>query len=255
MTDPQGSTIYHFKRDGMIVNYTEAGWLIVSQRSHGLLAAQICAQWKKNRQPQRWVETLIATAEHDDAHYELEREDLLEETGGPKNFKAIPFEEAYCEKLLNLALSKGRYIALLISHHIRFLYGQDPHAKPYCRDLREREKKWIKEARTTREEIDKSYQLLEFCDALSLLICQQEVQPENRMIEISKGPDGKTYQLRSTDKQQLTVSPWPFEPHTFTVTYESRLLEQLTFSNPEEFKKVFYSAPVGLHEIVFLKDK
>src|SRR5690606_3338267 len=176
----------------MIVNYTEGSWKIITQRSHGLLAAQICAQWQKKQQPGRWVETLIATAEHDDAHHELEREDLLEETGGPKNFKAIPFEEAYCERLLNLALSKGRYIALLISRHIHFLYGDDPGAKSYCQNLKKREKRWLEEAQTTSEEIAKSYQLLEFCDALSLLICQQAVQPENRAIEISKGPDGKS---------------------------------------------------------------
>lgn len=237
----------------MIVNYTDAGWLIVTQRSHGLLAAQICAHWKKNRQPKRWVETLIATAEHDDAHQEMEQENLLEETGGPKNFKAIPFEEAYCEKLLKLALSKGRYIALLIARHIHFLYGQDPLAEAYCRALKEREKKWTKETQTTSEEIGKSYQLLEFCDALSLLICQQAVQPENRKIEISRGPDGKSYQLNASNDQQLTVSPWPFEVNAFTVTYESRLLEQLTFSDPEEFKKHFFNAPIDLHEITFSK--
>ena len=239
----------------MVVNYTEAGWKIITQRSHGLLAAQICAHWKKSQQPERWVETLIATAEHDDAHHELEREDLLEETGGPKNFKAISFEEAYCEKLLNLALGKGRYIALLISRHIHFLYGQDPRAKSYCRDLQKREKRWMKEAHTTQEEIDKSYQLLEFCDALSLLICQQAVQPENRAIEISKGPDGKSYQLRSADNHGLTVSPWPFETDSFTVSYETRLLEQLTFNDTKEFKKVFFSAPVELQEIVISTNK
>jgi hypothetical protein len=52
----------------MIVNYIEPGWQIITQRSHGLLAAQICAQWKNNNQPKRWVETLIATAEHDDVY-------------------------------------------------------------------------------------------------------------------------------------------------------------------------------------------
>lgn len=238
----------------MIVNYTEAGWEIITQRSHGLLAAQICAQWKKSQQPQRWVETLIATAEHDDAHHELEREDLLEETGGPKNFKAIPFEEAYCEKLLNLALGKGRYMALLISRHIHFLYGDDPGAKSYCQELKKREKRWLKEAQTSKEEIARSYQLLEFCDALSLLICQQAVQPEHRAIEISKGPDGKPYQLRAIDQQRLTVSPWPFEMDSFRINFESRLLEQLTFKDTKEFKQAFFSAPVELQEITISRN-
>src|SRR5690606_41216959 len=130
----------------MIVNYTEAGWLIITQRSHGLLAAQICAQWDKRKQPNRWVETLIATAEHDDAHHEMEQENLLEETGGPKNFTAIPFEAAYREKLLNLAISKGRYIGLLISRHIQFPSPQDPKATAYCTALTTREKQRPKAA-------------------------------------------------------------------------------------------------------------
>lgn len=239
----------------MIVNYTEAGWLIITQRSHGLLAAQICAQWDKRKQPNRWVETLIATAEHDDAHHEMEQENLLEETGGPKNFKAIPFEAAYCEKLLNLALSKGRYIGLLISRHIQFLYAQDPKATAYCTDLKKREKQWLKEAHATKEEIAKSYELLEFCDALSLLICQQAVQPEHRAIEISKGPDGKSYQLRAADSKRLIVSPWPFEKDSFTVNFESRLLEQLTFKDTKEFKSIFFSTAVKSQEIVISNDR
>ncbi len=125
----------------MIVNYTEEGWLIISQRSHGLLAAQICAYWNKDNQPIRWIETLIATAEHDDANNELEKSGLLEENGGPKNFKMIPFEKEYCDGLLNRAVTKGRYIALLISRHIQFLYGKDPAAKPYCSALQKKEKK------------------------------------------------------------------------------------------------------------------
>src|SRR5690606_32872352 len=129
-----------------------------------------------------------------------------------------------------------------ISRHIHFLYAEDPLAKSFCQDLKKREKRWLKESQTTSEDIDRSYQLLEFCDALSLLICQQAVQPENRTIEISKGPDGQSYQLRSTDNQRLTVSPWPFETDSFKVNYESRLLGQLTYKDTAEFKQVFFSA-------------
>ncbi|WP_442591393.1 DUF3891 family protein [Pedobacter sp. AW31-3R] len=69
----------------MIVNYTESGWQIITQRSHGLLAAQICAHWCKDNQPERWVDTLTATAEHDDVYNEFENDDLLNDNGGPVN--------------------------------------------------------------------------------------------------------------------------------------------------------------------------
>ncbi|RZK60343.1 MAG: DUF3891 family protein, partial [Pedobacter sp.] len=65
----------------MIVQYDEKGWHIVTQRSHGLLAGQICARWKVTDQPEKWVETLIATAEHDDVYNEFERSPLIDENG------------------------------------------------------------------------------------------------------------------------------------------------------------------------------
>jgi hypothetical protein len=57
----------------MIVNYTEAGWEVITQRAHGLLAAQIAGQWKHIVRTGRWTETLLAIAEHDDAQVELAR--------------------------------------------------------------------------------------------------------------------------------------------------------------------------------------
>ena len=67
----------------MIVNYTEQGWEIITQRAHGLLAVQIAMQWRIKDRPERWVETLIAIADHDDAQTELEDDDLLTPQGGP----------------------------------------------------------------------------------------------------------------------------------------------------------------------------
>lgn len=237
----------------MIVNYTEDGWSIITQSSHGLLAAQICAHYKKSLQPKRWVETLVATADHDDVNNEFERTNLLEENGGPANFKMDPFDESFCDYLIHMGISKGRYVGLLISRHIQFLYNQDLKAKPYCRDLKIKEKKWLKEAGATKTEIDKSYKLLEFCDAFSLLICQKLIQPKGRKIEISEGPEGKSYELVSGHNNQLIVTPWPFETDSFAVNYEERMIKQLTFTNTGEFKSAFFSAPVELIEVIISK--
>src|SRR5690606_25704167 len=196
----------------MIVNYTAAGWKIITQRAHGLLASQICARWKKEKQPERWVETLVATAEHDDAYNEFDKKNLLEENGGPINFKRVPFEKDHWEYLLHKAHTKSRYIGLLIAHHIQFTYGNIPKAKNFCRELRKKEKMWLSEARASKTEIAKSYKLLEFCDAFSLLICQNLIQPKGRKMEISDGPEGISYELYEGKNQQLIVTPWPFEP-------------------------------------------
>lgn len=43
----------------MIVNYTAEGWEIITQRAHGLLAAQIADHWQHHIRTDRWVETFV----------------------------------------------------------------------------------------------------------------------------------------------------------------------------------------------------
>lgn len=237
----------------MIVRYTYQGWNIVMQRSHGLLAAQICGHWKKDNQPKRWVETLIATAEHDDGKSEFDRSPLIHKNGGPVNFKMNPFNVNYCDDLLERALTKGKYIGIQISMHIRFLYGEEPKARNYCDSLLKKEKSWIRETKTTLKEASASYELLEFCDAFSLLICQGLVQPENRKMEISEGPDGVSYQLSLADDGRLIVEPWPFENSAFMVNYESRCVPELAFSSDADFKSKLLAAPTTLHTLILAR--
>lgn len=56
----------------MIVTYTEGGWQVITQRTHGILAAQIASQWEKIGVHNREIETILAIAEHDDAEVELD---------------------------------------------------------------------------------------------------------------------------------------------------------------------------------------
>lgn len=234
----------------MIVNYTESGWQIITQRSHGLLAGQICAQWKRDQQPERWVETLIAVTEHDDVYNELENTDLLNENGGPVNFKMTCFNKDHCERLMQMALTKSTYIAVLISRHIKFVHGKAAEAKGFCKVLDKQEKMWMKTAGISANEADTAYQILQFCDAFSLLVCQGLVQPEHRKMEISTGPDNISYGVSEAVKGKLKVNPWPFETDHFTVRYESRMIKQLSFKNVNEFRKAFTSAEIVSHELL-----
>ncbi|GGB84751.1 DUF3891 family protein [Dyadobacter sediminis] len=234
----------------MIVNYQEKGWQIISQRAHGLLAGQFCFYWKNDMRPERWLETIIATTEHDDAFNEFVNDDnLINENGGPINFKMRVFEEAKCDELLQLALSKSRYIALLTSRHIQFLYqhSDQKDAREFCKMLEKWDRKWLKETGLKKEEITWAYAVLEWCDALSLLICQQLIQPENRKIEISGGPDNLQYQLWSKNESELTIEPWPFIKDSFTITYESKLVSKLTFKDVKEFREDLKDAPLTIH--------
>jgi len=153
-----------------------------------------------------------------------------------------------------MALTKSRYIALLIARHIHFVHGKEASAKAFCKELKVQERKWLSESGASIQEIDASYELLEFCDAFSLLICQGLIQPEQRKIEISNGPDQKSYGFFMSEDGVLVVEDWPFEVEKFTITYESRTLTQLTFDDISAFKKAVALAEVHNHELTIRKN-
>ncbi|MET3979321.1 hypothetical protein ABIB62_001907 [Mucilaginibacter sp. UYP25] len=232
----------------MIVNYTEQGWEIITQRAHGLLAAQIAMQWREKERPERWTETLIANADHDDAQTELEADDLLTPQGGPIDFSMKKFEAEHCQRLHNFSISKSRYIALLTSIHMSFLHKGEARTNPEVRSFLEEQvklqKQWIKELGITSKEANRAYGLLEWCDAFSLLLAQNEVQPESRVIEVSQGPDDKQYKLMENDSGTLTIKPWPFDKNSFSLTLETRLLTTLQFKSCAQFKRELAEADV-----------
>lgn len=242
----------------MIVNYTKQGWEIITQRAHGLLAAQLAQHWNHKIRSDRWLETLLAIAEHDDAQVELERDDLLTPQGGPVDFKMRRFDHAHCCRTLNFAISKSRYIALLCSMHTVFVYQkfakEDDKAKAFISEQTDLQQQWRKELKLTKAEAGRDYRLLEWCDALSLLLCQHENQPEERSVEISEGPDQQLYQLRQCGADKLTVTPWPFEKDSFDVYFETRLLQQLSFRSTKEFTQAFQEAKIKEKRWLFVKD-
>ena len=232
----------------MIVNYTKEGWQVVTQRTHGILAAQLGYHWKVSERPERWVETILAIAEHDDAEVELGGQNLLTPDGGPLNFDMGVFELAHIEKLSLLTRSKNRYIALLTSLHMEFLYREEAaknaQAKAFLKEQTALRKQWLKELAITEKEVLRIYDLMEWCDACSLLLCQDLTQPEKRKLEISTGPDKKRYFLVQTGDETITIKPWPFEINKFKINFEWRLIKKLQFSSSDEFRKEFLKAEV-----------
>lgn len=230
----------------MIVNYSEDGWEVITQRAHGILAAQFGLQWKKNERPHRWLETILAIAEHDDAEVELDGENLITDKGGPLNFSMKTFDKQHCENLFMLAITKSRYIALLTSMHMDFLYSPEEktnsEAKSFLQQQRKLQAFWRRELKINKEEALKIYYLMEWCDALSLLICRKQLQPEQRAVEISYGPDKTSYYLYELKEKTITLDPWPFEIPAFEVRVESRMIPKLEFEGSADFRKAFMEA-------------
>ena len=246
----------------MIVTSHRKGWKIINQRSLGLLAAMLAYQYDIDLPNDIMVPTLIAIAEHDDGAAETQQSKNLTEAGAPRHFTIEDGKKKTDIKqklsVMELATAKSQLNALLTSMHIDFVFGEEERAKD------ENLKNFLKEQVINRRNIlkalsidqnyaDRLYRFVEWCDAFSLLICMDKIQPEGRKMEISEGPDGVVNQTFYKAKNVISVEPWVFKNDTFQAFYEYKIIEQLQFSSIEEFNEVCEKTPVQREEFTFSK--
>jgi hypothetical protein len=245
------------ERIRMIVKPTQTGWEIIYHRAHALLAAQLAGQWRRQNAPARLYETLAALSHHDDLAREWE-DDTLTESGAPMDFTLST--ETSVEKLAQHAKNaqyRGRWVALLISMHLSRLNeskrGESPELDQFLDQQLENQQKWSSELETTKEDVDAAYAFMQWCDRLSLILCQHELPADGRALEISKGPDDIRYDIVELSDGCVTVKPWPFEDDRFTVNVETSMLSQLKFKDNQELNKALETAPIQSLEWTFVK--
>ncbi|MDZ7958537.1 MAG: DUF3891 family protein [Aulosira sp. DedQUE10] len=241
----------------MIVNATQNGWEIIYHRAHALLAAQLAGQWRRKNAPARLYETLAAISHHDDLEKEWE-EDILTEGGAPMDFTLNT--ETDVEKIANLvknARYRGRWVALLISKHMSRLSeskrGESPELDKFLDEQLQNQERWGKELGIEKTDVDAAYAFMQWCDRLSLILCQQELPADERWLEISKGPEDQRYDIMQRSNRLVTVNPWPFEDEKFTVNIEACDLSQLKFKSSAELSQALQQAPLKILEWTFVK--
>jgi hypothetical protein len=202
-------------------------------------------------------ETIAAISHHDDLEREWEGNELTP-AGTPLDFtldKSTSLEKL--RELTTNARYRGRWVALLISRHVSYLNeakrGESKELDKLLDEQLEHQKQWQKELNLTQEEVDSAYAFMQWCDRLSLILCQHEVPVDQRALEISKGPDGKRYDIVELSDGKITVKPWPFEDEQFTVNVEASYLTQVTFKDNAELTKALKAAKLDLLEWTFAK--
>lgn len=241
----------------MIVNYTDQGWEVIYHRAHALLAAELAGQWCRKRSPIRLYETIAAISHHDDLEREWEG-DHLTQIGTPLDFTFD--SETSVQKLIehtNNARYRGRWVALLISKHMSRLTsgkrGESKELDAFLDEQEQRQQIWRKELGLTEEAVDQAYAFFQWCDRLSLILCQKELPADERYLEISPGPDGIRYDIMQRADQFVTVTPWPFQDEKFTVNVEACCLSQMKFESNAELVKTLQQAPIKILEWTFVK--
>ena len=148
----------------MIVNYTPEGWEIITQRAHGLLAAQIASHWKFTYPPNRRLDTILAIAEHDDTGIEFDQQHLLTPAGGPVHYAMRGFDPGHCRQLMLASRAKSRYFTLLNAMHLIFLYGKlkTPDAKAFIRETRQLITRLRRDLGVTADQASTTYALMQW---------------------------------------------------------------------------------------------
>lgn len=252
------------KKAVMIVHPHTKGWKVISQRSHGLLAALIAAQYDIDLPNQILVPTLIAIAEHDDGVAETHENKNLTDAGAPRHFlvasSARKTDLKQYNNVMEMARAKSQLNALLTSMHIDFTnsnrkIGKDKSLDTLVNDLEKERKTILKNLNLMQEEANRLYRFVEWCDAFSLLICMDKIQPEGRTMEISLSPDGVINNVFYKAKNVISVTPWPFKVRSFKVFYEYRIVKQLKFASIKEFDQVYEKTLIERETFLFAKNK
>lgn len=246
----------------MIVAPHYKGWKIIQQRSHGLLAAMLAYEFAIDLPNDIMVPTLIAIAEHDDGIAETEENKNLTDAGAPRHFleeggpKKTDLKQHF--NVMESATSKSQLNSLLTSMHLDFIFsdkkkGEDKQLDAFLKELAINRKKTLKHLNIDQKYAERVYRFVEWCDAFSLLICMDKIQPEGRKMDVSECPEGNITQTFYKDENTISVEPWAFKNDTFKIFYEYKIVEQLAFKSIEEFDTVCKATPMQRQEFVFSK--
>lgn len=243
----------------MIVNTTNKGWEIISQYAHGLLAGRIAAQIHPKYRPKQWLETLTAIVEHDDVQADLAMQSCLSDAGLPMDFtlsKPEPQSNVIkrAKGLMKLATNKSRWIALLISCHLDFLYNKEEAGKEmeaFLQGGKKFRREKVKVFGITEQQLNEYYQIMKFCDRLSLILCKDQVPENGRKLEINNSINDETYYVSKNVEDRLIIEPWCFKDASFDLSVETRYVKQATFSSGAALKKALNKTEATLKDFKF----
>ena len=242
----------------MIVNAAPEGWEVIFQRAHELLAMQIAFQWQQKQRPQRWHELLSAITEHDNQQEAWKGKNHLTASGAPQDFSLKGFSLQQARAVTEVSQYKSRYVSLLISMHTSYLYellrGSDKVTDRFLDDQQALQQQLLQSLRLGKNDAAKAYNLLQWADRCSLILCKNQLPADERRLEVFQDTEGIAYFIWQRKDESLAVEPWPFEEGEFKVWVERRLLKQLSFKDDAELAKVLAATEVEEKEWVFRRE-
>lgn len=247
----------------MIVNKSSVGLHIIFQEAHGLLAGKIANEIAVKYRPINWFETLIAICEHDDRQLNFDEKDYLSDIGVPLDFteerSSVKDVIKRMHRILKYAGNKSLWIQLLISYHLEFIYSHLIEDSKQITDFFIEEKKSrqhiLKQFKISDKKARTYYEVLRFCDRLSLILCKDEVPDDDRLLEINTSINGETFFIKKTENDEMIITPWIFSTSKFELTVEERILKETQFKSSSQFESVLMAAKPKIKKWVIMKSE
>ena len=239
----------------MIVRSASEGWDVVFHAAHGLLAQSIALHLSINPKLPYWPLTRVAIGIHDDNKQPFlpDERTYLTDAGAPRDFTHMPL--AAKERVLEAqrqiweATKKHRWIGLLVSVHTDSLYRAESVSNEMERLLDaelHRRTEVLSSLKVGLGELQQSYDWMEWCDRLSLILAGNDVPAMERRIEIITNTRGERFDMHQSKEGLLHVEPWPFRKQEFSLTIEYRSLTQLTYADDAELALALQNATVKI---------
>lgn len=185
--------------DRMVVTERENEVLLFEQHEHARVCGELAEAWREDFfQGIEWRDSVIyAIHEHDNGWIELDKSPLLNETNNlPFSFIDYPLApklKAY-KSCIDRVVKKDLYAGLLCSLQYssffeKYSNGRGEDFLSYEQKRQKQLKQKLSLDNSQEETLAFHFQLLQFCDHLSLYLCMNEpgVNKENEMIWFRKG--------------------------------------------------------------------
>lgn len=235
----------------MLLRAHDDAVVCIGQPAHAWVSGQLARAWR-GVEPRE--EVCLAAAQHDigmaawDAEPELNRS-----TGRPYGFTEMPLEThlRLWKRAPALALSQGRYVALLISMHGTALYemrdldrmaaGDAGAVRDYLEGQRALQGGLRASLGVGEEEASRNQRLLWTWDFLSLALCLDWAPTGIDDVPLGDGR-AERLELRVVERGRFVLYPWPFAADRVGLHCDGRMLRE-RFDDEERMRAALAQAP------------
>ncbi len=242
-----------------------SGLIVITQPTHAWISGCLARAWGNEHfgsfAPKE--EVCLSAEQHDIGWLLWERKPTLNaKTGYPHSLMEVP-KKVHLDiwsGAKQLALSYGRYVALLVSLHGSGLYERythwqkSPESSQIVQEFLEHEHAFQEKlssilqkdpyyaAYATPEVIGRNRSLVAIWDTLSLALCHG-LRREQQFDQVPTASGETTLILAPMDDNpmQVKVTPWPFQQSEVTLVYEGRILRE-TFTDETQMHAALHRA-------------